>query len=133
MKKLLRSVVINIFALWLTTKLVAGFGYEGGEQTLAIAAVVFGVINLLIRPLIKLLLLPINLLTLGLLGWLVNVLMLYLLTILVSKIKLEAFEFPGFSYRGFLVPTLEISRFYCAVLTSFLINIVSGFLHWLAK
>lgn len=133
MKKLLRSVVINVFALWLTAKLIAGFGYDGGWQTLALAAVVFGIINLLIRPLIKLLLLPINLLTLGLLGWLVNVLMLYLLTILVPKIKFEGFEFAEVSYRGFLVPALTISRFYCAVLTSFLINLVSGFLYWLAK
>lgn len=133
MKKLLRSIVINIFALWLTTKLVAGFSYQDGWQTLTLAAVVFGIINLLIRPLVKLLLLPINLLTLGLLGWLVNVLMLYLLTILVPKIKLEAFEFPGFSYKGFLIPALEVSRFYGAVLTSFSINFISGFLYWLAK
>lgn len=133
MKKLLRSVVINIFALWLTSQLVGGFSYSGGWQTLALAAVVFGMINLLIRPLVKLLLLPINLLTLGLLGWLVNVLMLYLLTMLIPKIKLEAFEFSEVAYKGFLIPTLEISRFYAAVLTSFLINLISVFLHWLAR
>lgn len=133
MKNLLRSVLINFFSLWLTSLAIEGFSYNGGWQTLALAALVFGVINLLIRPLVKLFLLPINLLTLGLLGWLVNVLMLYLLTLLVPKIKIEAFEFVGFIYKGFIIPALRISRFYCAVLASFLISIISGFLHWLAK
>lgn len=133
MKKLLRSILINVLSLWLTSVAVQGFSYDGGWQTLALAAVIFGVINLLIRPLVKLFLLPINLLTLGLLGWLVNVLMLYLLTLLVPKIKIEAFDFLGFTYKGLVVPALRISRFYCAVLASFLISTISGFLHWLAE
>ena len=133
MKKLLRSILINVYALWLTSLVIAGFTYNGGGQTLALAAVIFGVLNLLVRPLVKLFLLPINLLTLGLLGWLVNVLMLYLLTLLVPQIKIEAFDFPGFAYKGFIIPALKVSQFYCAVLASFLISFISGFLHWLSK
>jgi len=133
MKKLLRSILINVLSLWLTSVAIDGFGYSGGWQTLILAAIIFGILNLLIRPLVKLFLLPINLLTLGLLGWLVNVLMLYLLVLFVPKIKIEAFEFAGFTYRGFIVPALRISQFYCTVLASSLISIISGFLHWLAK
>lgn len=133
MKKLLRSVLINAFSLWLTGLVIEGFSYSGGWQTLALAAAVFGVINLLLRPLVKLFLLPINLLTLGLLGWIVNVSMLYLLTLMVPKIKISAFEFDGYNFRDFIIPALAISKFYCAVLASFLISTVSGFLHWLAK
>lgn len=133
MKKLLRSILINVYAFWLTSLAIAGFSYNGGWQTLVLAAIIFGVLNLLVRPLVKLFLLPINLLTLGLFGWLVNVLMLYLLTLLVPKIEIEAFDFPRFTYQGFIIPALSISRFYCAILASFLISIISGFLHWLAK
>lgn len=54
-----------------------------GWQAAALGALVLGVVNTFIRPIVKLLTLPINLLTLGLFSLVINTLMLYLVSWIV--------------------------------------------------
>lgn len=88
-------------------------------------------INLILVPLLKVLLLPLNLLTLGFFAWITNVLALYALTTAVSDFKLIPYTFPGFNYNGLNIPSYELSPFLVAVVASFLIGIITHFLQWL--
>lgn len=132
MKALLRNFLINLASLWLATRLISGVYFEGGFKTLLIGAFVFMLINFLLVPLLKLLFLPLNLLTLGIFGWLINVLALYALTTFVSGFKISSFVFAGFFSGGFSIPPVEISAFWTAVLASFVIGAVTHFLQWLS-
>lgn len=89
-------------------------------------------INLLLVPLLRILFLPLNLLTLGLFAWLTNVLALYALTTIVSDFQLLPYAFTGFSSGGFNIPAYELSPFLVAVVASFLIGMITHFLQWLA-
>lgn len=132
-KKHLRSFVFNLAALWLASQILEGVSFQEGWQGLALAAVALTLVNLLVKPLIKLLLLPINLLTLGGFRWLVNVIALYLVTLLVPQFQISAFLFPGFSYQGFVVPAIHLGTFWVYVLVSFFLSLVTSFLIWLMK
>jgi len=88
-------------------------------------------INFLLVPLLKILFLPLNLLTLGLFAWLINVLALYALTT-ISDFTLIPYDFPGAVWAGFSIPPLELTTFYVAIIASFLIGIITHFLQWLA-
>jgi putative membrane protein len=83
-------LVLNAFALWLTSELVAGI-QVAGPLSLFVAALVLGLFNTVLRPLLLFLTLPINLLTLGLFTFVVNGAMLKLTAAVVS----------GFQVRGF--------------------------------
>ncbi|NMP22664.1 phage holin family protein [Sulfobacillus harzensis] len=78
-----------------------------------VASIVLGLVNLVVRPIVKLLTLPLTLITLGLFGWVVNALMLWLVSALV----------PGFRVAGF-VPALE---------ASVILGIVSGVVNWVIR
>ncbi|OGE14351.1 hypothetical protein A3F00_05485 [Candidatus Daviesbacteria bacterium RIFCSPHIGHO2_12_FULL_37_11] len=130
MKSLLRYFLINLVSLWVTTEIIGGLTYTGGIKSLAFGALVFGLINILLVPLLKVLLLPLNLLTLGLFSWLTNVLALYALTTSVSQFKLMPYFFPGFEYSGFSIPGVQLSTLLVAIVASFLIGIITNFLHW---
>jgi len=132
-KKHLRSFVFNLIALWLVAQFIQGVSFVGGYQTLLLAALALTLVNLLVRPLIKLLLLPINLLTLGAFRWLVNVITLYLVTLLVPQFKISGFLFPGFTYQGFIVPAIYLTSFWVYVLSSFFLSLITSFLFWLRK
>lgn len=82
--------LVNASALYLTALLLPGIRLRGVVATL-IAAAVLGVVNAILRPLLLLLSLPLNLVTLGLFTFVVNALMLWLTAALV----------PGFEVRGF--------------------------------
>lgn len=133
MKSLLRSFLINLGAILLTTQLVPGFILDGGIKTLGLASLIFMVINLLITPILRIMFLPLNLLTLGFFSWIVNVLALYLLVNIIPQLKIVPFYFPGANISGFMVPSMELGVLYVAILASLVIGVSSHFMQWLVK
>lgn len=133
MKGFLRSFLINLFTLWSASQIVLGFKLEGDQQTYILGAAVLTLILIFIKPLLKLLFLPINFLTLGFFSWITNVVILYLLTLFVPQIKVLPFKFPGFSYQGFALPEIYFGALESFIVTSFIISFVSNFLTWLYR
>ena len=76
------AILANALALWVAAALLPGieFGGEGGDLalTVALVALVFGLLNAFVKPLLKLISLPLIVLTLGLFLVVVNALMLSL-------------------------------------------------------
>lgn len=132
MKTLLRYFLINLVSLYLTTRLISGLTYTGGARSLFVGAAAFMLINFLLVPLLKILFLPLNLLTLGLFAWITNVIALYALTTIVSDFQLVPYIFPGLNYNGFVLPPYELSTFLVAIAASFLIGLITHFLQWLS-
>lgn len=131
MRTLLRYFLINTVSLWVATKLIPGLTYSGGAKSLLVGGVAFMLINFLLVPMLKILFLPLNLLTLGLFSWIINVVALYILTT-VSDFKLIPYTFPGYNYSGFIIPAYDLSPFLVAVAASFLIGMITHFLQWLS-
>jgi len=132
-KKYLRFFLINLFALWLVAYIFAGVSFTGGWQTLALAALVLTLLGTLIKPLIKLLLLPINLITLGTFRWLINVITLWLVTLIVPQFEIRGFLFEGVNYQGFTIPSFYLATFWAFVLTSLVISLVTTLTLWLIR
>ncbi len=86
---LIRAVVVGI-GLWLASKIVSGIGFDS-NGTLIAAALLLGIVNAFVRPIIVILTLPITLLTLG----------IFLLVINALMIELVAYFLPGFMVAGF--------------------------------
>ena len=91
----LLRLVVNAAALWVATEVVPGVTYAGGPLPFLVVALIFGLINATIRPLMKLLTCPLILLTLGLFALIVNGLMLWLTSSIAGSFGL------GFRVTGF--------------------------------
>jgi putative membrane protein len=103
----LLRLLINAAALWVATRLVPGISYTGDGVSLFGVALVFGVLNVLIKPVLFLLSLPFVILTLGLFTLVLNALML-LLTASASDLLGLGFSVGGFipALKGALVVTV---------------------------
>jgi len=104
MRGLIFRWLLNAFALWLTSTIVKGI-YVDSMLALLFAALVLGILNAFLRPLILLVTLPFNLLTLGLLTFVINGFMLKLASATV---------------RGF-----EVHGFWAAVVGALILSIIS--------
>ncbi|HKR64141.1 MAG TPA: phage holin family protein [Thermoanaerobaculia bacterium] len=82
--------ILNTLALFVVVKLVPHFAYQSW-MSLAIAALVLGLLNAIVRPILFVLTLPITVLTLGLFLVVLNAIML----------ELTAWLVPGFAIGGF--------------------------------
>lgn len=133
MKVFLRHILINLGALYLVNQVYPGFSIQSQLSTLLTAAVVWLLLNRIVKPIIKVLLLPINLITLGFFSWAVSVLTLFLLKTVVIGISISAYDFPGFSFQGFTIPAFYINLFFSYIVISILLNFVQSVINWLIK
>lgn len=80
------STVVTAVAFYILVMLLPDmFGYDGGVVGLLVIAVIFGLINGLIGPIVKTAALPISFMTMGLVGFIINAALL-LATAFVSDI-----------------------------------------------
>ena len=88
-------LLVNAAALWVATQVVSGVSFDGGLLPMLGVALVFGVVNALLRPVAKILTFPIIIVTLGIFALVINGLMLWLTSSLSSALGL------GFHVSGF--------------------------------
>lgn len=105
--KLLIRLVISTLAILVAANIVPGVSVDG-TTTAIVAAIVLGILNTFLRPVLQILALPITIITLGLFYFVVNVLVIFLATYLVN----------GFYIDGFI----------SALLFGLVVSIVSGIL-----
>ena len=133
MKPILRNILVNLLVLFLVDVSYPGFSIEHTFKTLITAAIIWYLLNKIVRPIIKLLLLPINLITLNLFSWVISMAMLVLLQIIVGGIKIDPYNFPGFYYNGFSVPAVSVNLFFSYLIASTLLNIYHSLTIWLIR
>jgi putative membrane protein len=92
---ILWRLLINAAALWAATRLVPGISFDGDWRLLFVVALVFGVLNVSVRPVLMLLTLPFLIVTLGLFTFVLNALMLWLTSAISDALGL------GFHVEGF--------------------------------
>lgn len=131
MKRLLRSVVYHVFALWFTSTIIPALTIAGNLWGMLSAGLALTIMMLLVKPLLSLIFLPINILTLGLLGWMVNVAVLYLWTALVPNVRLTPWTFPGFTTNGFVVPEAHLSYTWTLVIVALVISAIVNLLSYI--
>ncbi len=104
--------IMNALALLVAAAIVPGFGVASFYAAL-VGALVLGIVNTLIRPLLFVLTLPVNILTFGLFSFVLNALMLLLV--------------------GTIVKGVEVGGFVTAILAALVIWIVNALTYWLIE
>lgn len=133
MKSAVRNIVFYSVSLFLTSQIIIGLKISGGLTTYVIGGIVLSVLFIIIKPILSLITLPLNIITLGLFSFLINAIILYLLTIFVNSISIKAFTFPGLSFAGFIIPKLFVNNFFAFIVASAVLSFIVGILKWLIK
>jgi len=106
---LITKLAINALALVVVTAIFKGIRLDNNQALIA-TAIVLSLVNTWLRPLVVILTLPINILTLGLFTLIINALMLELVS--------------------WLIPAFHIDTFWTAIGGALVISIVSFLLNW---
>jgi putative membrane protein len=111
-KRFIIHLLVIAVALWVTAYILPGV-QVASWQALAIAALVLGFVNAIIRPILVLLTLPITILTLGLFYLLVN----------------------GFTFllASWVIPGFEVTTYWWAVLGALIVGLISWFIGALGR
>lgn len=117
MSRLILRLIVNAIALWVAIKIIPGIDHDGSTISLLAIALVFGLVNALIRPILLFLTCPMIILTLGVFILVINTLMLWLTGRVSDALGLG----------------LIIHGFWPTFLGALVISIVSGLMNALIK
>lgn len=111
--QLIVNLLVNGFAVFVTAYLLSGGIHLSSYFIALVVSILLGIVNTLLKPLLIILTLPINILTLGLFTLIINGLL----------VLLVAYFVPGFS----------VKNIWWAILFSIVLAAVNWFLHLLSK
>jgi putative membrane protein len=128
MLRFLVSTIVNAVGLWVATLLVpqvqlTPYGGDGLWQTIGsflVIGALFGLVNAIIGPVIKILAFPLYILTFGLIAFVVNGALLLLVAWLSNFLGADVFTIDGFTSEG-----LEIASFGWAILAALVMSVAS--------
>ena len=105
--RFLVRLLINAAALWIATRIVPGISASPDPLTFLGVALVFGLLNALVAPLLKILTCPLLILTLGLFTFVINAVILLMTSALAVRFGL-GFHVDGFwaAFWGALVVSI---------------------------
>jgi len=86
---LIWQMIGAFLALYVSSKIVPGFVFQGQLVDLILPAIVLGLINHFVKPILNFITLPLRILTFGLFGFIINILIVWLIDILFIQIDIK--------------------------------------------
>lgn len=87
--KFLLTVIAGILGIWLADIFIAGVDFSGDWKALLLTGLALGLANFFIKPVLKLITLPLRFLTLGIFGILINVGIIWAVDIIFKELIIE--------------------------------------------
>src|SRR3989339_667072 len=128
MKKILRMIIFSGIAIFLTAYWNKGFIIKLDPMIFLKASLMIALVYYLIIPVSKLILLPLNIITLGLFSTIFYALVISFLLTNMSLISIKDWVFPGVKLFGITLSKIIISSFYNIFISSFSISTIINFL-----
>lgn len=134
MKKILRLILVEFLGLYFANEIASGMVFSNAAEGLLITSVALGLAMFVIKPVINLLLLPLNLATMGLFKFLGHVITLYIVDVALPQFSVTGFHFAGFSSSVFDMPPINYDEGPVVyLLFSLVIWFLTTLIHWLRK
>lgn len=127
MKRFIRNVVFYTIAIYVVSLIIPGFKLVTDIRGLVLSGLTLSLLFAFVRPILSLLLLPINILTLGLFSFLSQVLTFYLFLFLFpSYVHIQPWQFLGWTFApiGLNIAPFEVGQFVTVVISTFLTSLI---------
>lgn len=129
MKKIVNIFAIEVASLFIATQIASGIVFQNGLEGLFVAGVALAIAAYFVRPVVNILLLPLNLVTLGLFKFIGHAVTLFIVDLALNQFQITGFHFLGVATRWFDVPAINFGEGALAYIGfSILISVVSGLL-----
>jgi len=111
----IKAILITSISIFLLAALVPAISYTNWG-TLIVASIVLTILQKVVEPVLKILFLPINIITLGVFSWVINLLIMYLAVLLV----------PGFHINNLIIGSYHLGSIFTLLLVSFALSLVES-------
>lgn len=131
MKKILRKYVIISLSLYFLTLTIKAFQIQGNLTDFLYASFIMYLLLNILKPLLNIVFFPINLLTLNLSAWLINIGIFYIWSLLVPHVKIGTWNFQGLTLGSLQISAFRLDYFFTYFALAILFRLFINFFHWL--
>lgn len=133
MRELIKRIVTNALSLFLVSLFLSGLSISGGFESFLIAGALLAIFATVLDPIVRIVTLPFNILTLGLLSFLTTLVALFGVTFFYPSVSIHAFTFAGISFLGLSIAKIQFSHFLSFVVISATIYFLNKAIAFLFK
>lgn len=135
MKGILKSIIFESFSLYLLSILFSGVRISGGIIGIVLSGFILSILMFILRPLFGLILFPLNLITLGMLGFINTVwssaVILYMLTLISKYVSIHEFTTTKIVIDGIHIPPLSLNIFFAFLAVSLVYSVLRKAFEWI--
>lgn len=134
MRTFIKSIIANYLSLFIITNFILSSvriqnGFVGYTKCVLVLSVVYP----LVKPLLKIVLIPLNFLTLGLANTLLGFFGIYLLHLLVSDFTVKSMEIQKIVFGNLTIQSFVLPPLFLMIVLAFLLNLFHKLIQWLLK
>jgi len=129
MRHLLKSFIISASTIYIAFSLVPTVNFGQDPKNILVFFGGFWIISQVINPIFSIVLLPINLLTFGLVSFILNIAFIFALLNFLPEFSIKAYDFPGAKLDGVIFPAFSFTQIYTIAIFAFIVTIVQKILH----
>lgn len=131
MKAVLRHIVYYAISLAILPVFLSGIDITGGFQTYLLAGIILTILYYIIKPIVGIVSFPLTIISTGLFTFLINTLVLYLMTIFLPQVDIGKTVIHGFSLWGITGSNIHLNRLLSYLFCSAIMTIFMGAARWL--
>ena len=129
MRHYLKQLIIAVVAFYVAYTLVPTITLGTDPQNMLTVIGAILLISLVIRPIFSIILLPINIMTLGFVSLALNVALIFALIRFLPGFNVAPYDFPGSSIQGFIIPAAKLTQISTILAIAIIITLVQKILH----
>lgn len=133
MRALLKKYLILAGVIYLVKTLIVSFKIEGDIRSYMSSVLILFFIRTLISPIINILILPLNLVTLNLTNWLLQILMIFVWVLIVPQVTVASWDVPAVNFGSVNLSSMHLFWLPVFILVSLAIIIFYRIAYWIFK
>lgn len=131
MKGIIRNIALNSVSLYTTSLLFDGLILHGGIAALIMGGLLLAIGFKILKPILMVITLPFNLISLGLFSTCIIAFILFLITLVYPQIVIQPFHFDGFLFGGVEIHPFQVSLLLSYFVISVTIYLTTQLINWI--
>lgn len=133
MKFILKRYLLTVVSIFITAQIIPAFSLNNGWYGLFYGSFILSIFFYIIAPILNLIMLPINLITLNLSSWIVQIIIFYLWTIVVAQMKITPWQFSGLHIGPIILSSVNLIKWQVIIILAIIFIILNKLLNWIFR
>ena len=128
---IVKKILLETISIFILTQLLSKVVLFNGFETYILGGLVLWILSIILKPILKFIVAPFYLISLGAISILINAFLFFLLTLIVHGIVVKDLFWNGLSISGFVIPKINFNLFETFIIVAMLELMIKYLLLWI--